>query len=62
MAKKKKKKGIFKGKFLKKPKAKIEKVSPEKFVTKGLTKTPLVKEGRTGYFSDEYEKEIKWLK
>jgi hypothetical protein len=22
---------------------------------------PMVKEGRTGYFNDEYEREIKWL-
>lgn len=38
------------------------KLNPVKAVAKGLPDhSPLVREGRTGYFSDEYEKEVRWL-
>jgi hypothetical protein len=58
----KKEKGIFKGKLLSKPKIKIESISSTKLISpqKGEHHA-LVKEGRTGYFNDEYEKEMKWL-
>lgn len=46
------------GKFLKK--ARIQGVDPKK-VIRSFEGQPLVKEGRTGYFSDEYAEEIKWL-
>lgn len=49
-----------KGKFLKKPKFKIEGIDPKKVIA-SMPYSPMVREGRTGYFNDEYEKEIKWL-
>jgi hypothetical protein len=63
-------KGVKKGKkvkkrkekkFIKKPKAKLPSVDPKKFITKGLGHTPLVGEGRTGYFNQEMMGERKWL-
>ena len=56
-----KKKGLFKGKFLKKPKAKLPSTDPKKFITEGLGKQSLVREGRTGYFNEEMMEEAKWL-
>jgi len=50
-----------KSKFLSKPKAKIQGISPVKVVN-SFQNVPLVREGRTGYFSDEYEKELKFLR
>ena len=60
--KEKKSSGIFKGKFLKKPKLGIKSISPEKVLTSGMGHHALVREGRTGYFNDEYEREMKWLR
>lgn len=59
--KKQKEREIFKGKFLKKPKVKIESISPQKFISGKRESHSLVREGRTGYFNDEYKKEMKWL-
>lgn len=47
-------------KFLKKPESKIKSISP-KAVLRTFEGGSLVREGRTGYFNDEYEKEIGWL-
>jgi len=58
---KKKKKGIFKEKILKKPTAKLPSYDPKKVLMKGTGNTKLVREGKTGYFNDEYERETKWL-
>lgn len=44
-----------------KPTAKIKGINPEKFITKGLGKPVLVREGKTGYFNEEYVGETKWL-
>ena len=62
MPKKKKSSGkkIKERKILKKPK-RLPSYSPEKVLMKGVGKPALVREGRTGHFSDEYEEEIKWL-
>jgi hypothetical protein len=49
-----------KKKFLKKSKEKIKGISP-KAVLRTFEGGSLVREGRTGYFNDEYEKEVKWL-
>lgn len=49
-------------KLLKKSKVKLPKYSSEKAIMKELSdKTRLVREGETGYFKKEYEKEMKWL-
>ena len=56
----KKKPRTLNTKFLKKSKFKIEGQSPKKVIN-SIPYSPLVREGRTGYFNDEYEKEIKWL-
>lgn len=62
MAKKKKsKKGFLKGHLLKKPTTKIPSVSPKKFITQGGGNQSLVREGKTGYFNEEYMEEAKWL-
>jgi hypothetical protein len=60
--KNKKKDKKEKGKFLKTPKIKIHPISATKLISpqKGEHHA-LVSEGRTGYFNDEYEKEMKWL-
>ena len=57
---KKEKKEKTSGKYLKKPKIKIQGIDPKKVIA-SMPYTPLVKNGRTGYFNDEYEEEIKWL-
>ncbi len=60
--KKKVKKGLLKGKLLKKPKAKLQSTDPKKFISQGLVKQPLVKKEKTGYFDTEYmEEKIRWL-
>jgi hypothetical protein len=57
----KKEKEILKGKkWLGKPKVHIQKVDVKKVIS-SMPYNPMVKEGRTGYFNDEYEREIKWL-
>jgi hypothetical protein len=54
---------ILEKKILKKPQAKLPSTDPKKFITKGMGKQSLVKEGRTGYFNEEYmEEKINWLK
>jgi hypothetical protein len=45
---------------LSKPKASVKSVSPEK-VLRTFGGDRLVREGRTGYFNDEYEENISWL-
>ena len=47
-------------KYLKTPKVKIKGIDAKKVIA-SMPYTPLVREGRTGYFNDEYEEEIKWL-
>jgi hypothetical protein len=60
---KKSKKGTKSKRLLKKPQAKLPSTDPKKFITKGMGKQSLVKEGRTGYFNEEYmEEKINWLK
>lgn len=59
--KKSKKKGIFKGKQLKKPETKLKKIDPKKFITRGLSEGKLVREGKTGWFNEETIGESKWL-
>ncbi len=59
--KKKTKKGVFKGKFIKKPKTKIQGVNPQRFISKDSARQSLVREGRTGYFNQEMMEEAKWL-
>lgn len=52
----------FKGKILRKPKAKITSINPERFITKGLGDTPLVKKGKVGYIEEEMiEEKVKWM-
>lgn len=52
----------YKGKLLKKPKAKLPSVNPKTFVTRGENGRALVRKGRTGYFKEEYIRENqKWL-
>lgn len=48
-------------KILKKPIAKLKGIDSEKFITKGLVKQALVREGKTGYFNKELMEEAKWL-
>ena len=60
MVKNKKDKSKGKRTILKKPKAKLPSVNPSKFIQSKVNHS-LVKEGRTGYFNEEYEREIKWL-
>jgi len=55
-SKKKKEKRI-----LKKPKIKLPSYDPKRILMKGAGNTKLVREGKSGYFNDEYNKEIKWL-
>jgi hypothetical protein len=58
----KKEKGVFSKKLLKKPKAKLPSTDPKRFITSGMGRPSLVREGRTGYFDEEYMGEkIKWL-
>jgi hypothetical protein len=59
--KSKKKQGIFGKKFLKKPTQKLPSTDPKKFITRGLGRQSLVREGRTGYFNEEMMEEAKWL-
>lgn len=61
MVKERKGKKSDTGKFLKNPKIDIESVSAKKIITQGAGKYALVREGRTGYFKDEYERDMKWL-
>jgi hypothetical protein len=58
----KKEKGVFSKKLLKKPEAKLPSTDPKRFITSGMGRPSLVREGRTGYFDEEYmEEKIKWL-
>lgn len=59
--KKLKSKGFLSKKILSKPTAKLPSTNPKKFITRGLGNQPLVKEGKIGYFNEEYQEEIKWL-
>ncbi len=49
------------GKALRKPTAKLPNYSARKVLMKGANQGALVREGRTGFFNDEYVKETKWL-
>jgi hypothetical protein len=53
------KKGLFKGKVLSKPTAKLPSTDPKKFIRGGGDR--LVREGRTGFFNEEMMEETKWL-
>lgn len=52
---------FLKQKILSKPKAKIKGVDAKKFITSGVGKHSLVKEGKTGYIDEEMIEEMKWL-
>jgi hypothetical protein len=47
--------------ILQKPTAKLPSTDPKKFVTSGLGRPSLVREGRTGYFNKEMMEEAKWF-
>lgn len=47
--------------ILRKPTAKLPSTDPKKFITKGMGKQSLVREGRTGFFNEEMMEETKWL-
>ena len=58
---KRKEKESKKKRILSKPKAKLPSTDPKKFLTHGLERQSLVREGRTGYFNKEMMEEAKWL-
>jgi hypothetical protein len=53
--------GELSKKLLKKPTAKLPKVSARKAIVSGDDRQRLVREGRTGYFQEELMEEARWL-